>query len=73
MRVIDEAKFKERQKFYSEYAENHKVCPKCGSLNCMQTLMGGSSELDENYQNTNRSRCEDCGDVHIVHDRERKK
>lgn len=53
-----------------EYYENHSCCPKCGSTNSGQTLMGCimRSDSPESYKDENEARCA-CGDVHTVHDR----
>jgi hypothetical protein len=57
--------------FYREYKSLHKCCPNCGSEGYMTTLLSFALDMDkmDDYKDTNRCTCTDCGDIHIYHDR----
>jgi hypothetical protein len=61
----------ERKVFMDWYDDEHKYCPKCGSEQYCQTLVGYILDMDnkEAYKDKNMCTCSDCGDNHIVHDR----
>ena len=61
--------------FITQYQNDHKCCPKCGSEIYNTTLMSTvfNENTPEEYKDTNKCTCIDCGDRHIVHDRVPKK
>ena len=62
---------KEYKDFMSEYKEKHKCCPKCGSDDCITTLVGYILNMDkkDEYEDKNICVCSDCGNRHTVHER----
>jgi transcription elongation factor Elf1 len=67
--------FKEFDDFMYEYYKEHSHCPKCGSKKYKNTLRGYDFFLDrkEEYKDLNTCICGDCGDVHTLHERIRRK
>lgn len=62
-----------RKLFYEEYEERHRCCPECGSTKYNTTLLGMALYLDNmnEYEDTNRCICLDCGNKHKYHDRQK--
>jgi len=58
-------------KFKEEYKKNHKMCPKCNTLQHSTTLVAYVLDMDkkEEYKNLNKCVCTNCGNIHTTHDR----
>lgn len=50
------------------YRELHRYCPRCGSDDLEQTMVGFIFANLESAQDTNRCTCQECGWRGIVHD-----
>ncbi len=61
----------EAEDFKKDYNNKHKLCPKCKSENCTQTLVGYILDMSkkEEYKDKNICVCCDCEDAHTVHER----
>lgn len=57
--------------FKKDYYKNHLLCPICLSKEHTSTLMSFVLNYDdkENFKDLNKCHCENCGNVHFVHDR----
>jgi DNA-directed RNA polymerase subunit M/transcription elongation factor TFIIS len=66
-----EESLKEYNDFMEEYENKHQYCPKCGSDDCITTLVGYILNRDkkEEYKDLNICTCMKCGDKHTFHDR----
>jgi superfamily II helicase len=64
-----EESLKSYNDFMSNYHEEHKCCPKCGSEEHMATLCGYVLNMGEEYKNKNICEFMRCGDKHLTHDR----
>ena len=60
--------------FMGKYEEDHQYCPKCGSELYSTTLTGYVLDMNnkESYKDENECTCDECGDVHITHERKPK-
>lgn len=70
-----EESLKEYDDFMKSYEMEHSLCPKCGSDGPFRISLVGYPLIrgkESEYQDKNRSQCERCGDVHIIHDRKPK-
>lgn len=59
------------EEFRKEYNRLHACCPKCNSNACTTTLIGYILDMSspDEYEDKNNCICNNCGDIHIVHDR----
>lgn len=56
--------------FMEKYLKEHAVCPKCGSKNYAQTIVGYiyDSRHSEDYKDMNSVTCNKCGWHGIIHE-----
>ena len=65
----------EYDKFMKSYNTEHSLCPNCGSDGPFRISLVGYPLIrgkESEYQDKNRSQCQRCGGVHIIHDRKPK-
>jgi len=66
-----EQPFSAYNNFMEKYENDHKCCPKCGSMDHRTTCVGYIVHMDklDEYKDLNRCTCHSCGDIHTTHDR----
>jgi hypothetical protein len=65
----------EYDKFMMDYRRDHKYCPQCGSEKYVVTLVDYILDFNkkEEYKDLNKCVCQECNDVHIMHERVKRK